>query len=77
MYLADFKESIWKISLWGEIEVITNAMHDTSGNALDRKENLYQSNYFGNTINKISRNGDAKEIAGTGLNGPFGIALKN
>ena len=74
VYVADFGEKVWKVSPWGEVEVLANTLYGASGNAIDPQGVLYQSNFYGNTISKITRDGTVTTYA-EGLNGPVGIAI--
>ena len=77
LFVADFGEKVWKISSQGEVEIYTNRMYGASGNALDAQGNLYQAQYYGNTIVKINRyTGEVSEIANEGLLGPVGLVFK-
>jgi len=76
LFVADFGEKVWKISPWGETEVFSKSMYGSSGNALDAQGNLYQAQYYGNTIVKINRySGEVSEVVHEGLNGPVGLAF--
>ena len=74
VYVADFGEKVWKIDPWGRIEILTDVMYGASGNAIDGSGNLLQSNFRGNSIARISRDGSVTTFA-TGLNGPVGVAV--
>jgi DNA-binding beta-propeller fold protein YncE len=44
-------------------------------NAIDKKGNLLQSNFYGDSITKIDRKGQTKPFVTSGLSGPVGIAI--
>ncbi|MCE7993512.1 MAG: tetratricopeptide repeat protein [Roseivirga sp.] len=78
LFVADFGEKVWKISPLGEVEVFTNTMYGSSGNALDAQGNLFQAQYYGNTIVKVNRyTREVSEVAHKGLVGPVGLAFLN
>src|SRR5207244_11059112 len=49
--------------------------YGASGNAIDHEGNLLQSNFYGDSITKIDRKGQAQPFATSGLSGPVGIAI--
>lgn len=78
LFVADFGEKVWKVSPWGDVSVFSNRMYGSSGNALDQQGNLYQAQFYGNTITKINRyTGEVSEVAHEGLFGPVGLAFQN
>jgi DNA-binding beta-propeller fold protein YncE len=74
IYIADFGETVWRVTPQGEVEKFATGLYGASGNAIDAQGNLLQSNFSGNFISKISRTGDVSTFA-TGLSGPVGIAI--
>ncbi len=75
IYVADFRESVWKVTPDGRASVFATGLYGASGNALDRKGNLYQSSFSGNYVSRIDRFGEHTVVADTGLSGPVGIAI--
>ena len=75
IYVADFGEFVWKITPEGKREVFASGLYGASGNAIDNEGNLLQSNFYGNSITKIDRKGQAKPFVTSGLSGPVGIAV--
>src|SRR5262249_30496952 len=75
VYVADFGESVWKITPEGERQEFASGFYGASGNAIDKEGNLLQSNFYGDSITKVDRKGQAKPFAAMGLKGPVGIAL--
>jgi sugar lactone lactonase YvrE len=73
VYIADFGEKVWRMSPWGDLEVFATGLYGASGNAIDSRGNLLQSNFNGNSISRISRTGEVTTFA-TGFRGPVGIA---
>ncbi len=54
---------------------LSTGMYGSSGNAIDSRGNLLQSNFFANTIVRVGRDGDATTVVKEGLSGPVGIAV--
>ncbi len=75
IYVADFGEYVWKITPEGKRDVFASGFYGASGNAIDNDGNLLQSNFYGNSITKIDRKGEAKPFVTSGLSGPVGIAI--
>ncbi|MEE9206751.1 MAG: hypothetical protein V3U67_00050 [Gemmatimonadota bacterium] len=74
VYVADFGEQVWKISPWGDVELLANTMYGSSGNAVDSRGRLYQANFNANLISRIGRDGSVEEFA-SGFRGPVGLAF--
>lgn len=75
LYVANFRDAVWRISPEGEVETLSRSLYGASGNAVDSRGDLYQASFLGNTITKISRTGEVKPFATEGLDGPVGIAI--
>ena len=75
IYVADFGDFVWKITPEGDRQVFASGLYGASGNAIDNEGNLLQSNFYGNSITRIDRKGQAKPFVTTGLSGPVGIAV--
>jgi DNA-binding beta-propeller fold protein YncE len=75
IYVADFGDFVWKITPEGDRQVFASGLYGASGNAIDNDGNLLQSNFYGNSITRIDRKGQAKPFVTTGLSGPVGIAV--
>jgi len=74
LYVADFGETVWKITMEGERRVFATGLYGSSGNAIDAQGNLLQANFYGDSLTRIDRHGEAKTFA-TGLYGPVGVAV--
>lgn len=74
LYVADFGEKVWKVTPYGDVEVFADSLYGASGNAIDSRGVLYQSNFWANTVSRIERDGTIRTFA-TGLQGPVGIAI--
>ncbi len=75
VYVADFGERVWKVSPFGEVTELATGLYGASGNAVDSHGTLFQANFFGNTISRISRDGTTETFA-AGFNGPVGISIE-
>jgi DNA-binding beta-propeller fold protein YncE len=75
LYVADFGDFVWKITPEGKRQVFASGLYGASGNAIDHDGNLLQSNFYGDSITRIDRKGEAKPFATSGLSGPVGIAI--
>ena len=75
IYIADFGEIVWKFTPEGKRHEFTSGLYGPSGNAIDKQGNLLQSNFYGDSIIKIDRKGQAKAFVTSGLSGPVGIAI--
>lgn len=75
IYIADFGEIVWKLTPEGKRYEFASGLYGSSGNAIDKQGNLLQSNFYGDSITKIDRKGEAKPFVASGLNGPVGIAI--
>lgn len=75
LYVANFRDAVWRVSPEGEAEVLTRSLYGSSGNVVDSRGDLFQSNFFGNSITKIARTGEVTPFASDGLNGPVGLAV--
>jgi DNA-binding beta-propeller fold protein YncE len=75
MYVADFGETVWKVTPEGKRHEFASGLYGASGNAIDKQGNLLQSNFYGDSITQIDRKGQAKTFVTSGLNGPVGIAI--
>lgn len=74
VYVADFGEKVWKVSPWGEVEVLTDEMYGASGNTIDANGDLLQSNFHAGTVARVTRDGTVSTLA-EGLQGPVGLAV--
>src|SRR5216110_2090798 len=75
IYVADFGEIVWKITPEGKRDVFASGLYGASGNAIDHEGNLLQANFYGDSITKIDRKGQAQPFAASGLSGPVGITI--
>jgi DNA-binding beta-propeller fold protein YncE len=74
LYVADFGDTVWKVTMEGERRVFATGLYGASGNAIDAQGNLLQANFYGDSLTKIDRKGEAKTFA-IGLYGPVGVAV--
>ena len=75
IYVSNFHDAVWRITPDGEVTVLSTGMYGSSGNAIDSRGNLLQSNFFANTIVRVGRDGGTTTVATDGLAGPVGIAV--
>ena len=75
IYVADFGDFVWKITPEGERHEFASGLYGSSGNAIDKEGSLLQSNFYGDSITRIDRKGQAKPLITSGLSGPVGIAV--
>ncbi|NNF26686.1 MAG: hypothetical protein HKN73_05685, partial [Gemmatimonadetes bacterium] len=74
IYVADFANTVWRVTPAGEVQVFATGLYGASGNAIDSKGRLIQSNFHGHSLSRISRMGEVSTLA-TGFNGPVGVAI--
>ena len=74
LYVADFGDTVWKITMEGERRIFATGLYGSSGNAIDAQGNLLQANFYGDSITKIDRKGEAQPFA-SGLSGPVGVTV--
>lgn len=72
IYVADFRDNVWRISPWGDTEVFADGLYGASGNTVSADGRLFQSSFHGNKLYEISRTGEKKVIA-RDLGGPVGV----
>ena len=75
VYVADFRNSVWRISPDGTVTGLADGLYGASGNAIGPRGYLYQSSFNGNYVSRISRTGEVETYATENLNGPVGIAV--
>ena len=66
---------VWRIAPSGSSAVFAEGFFGASGNAFDSKGNLLQANIGGNTVSKITPDGDVTLFASEGLQRPVGIVI--
>lgn len=74
-YVADFQNSVWRISPRGDVEHFADGLYGASGNAIGPRGYLYQSSFYGNYVSRISRTGEVERWVERGVDGPVGIAV--
>ena len=75
VYSADFMDTVWRITPDGRVSKFATGLYGPSGNAFDARGVLYQSNFFGNYISRIDRNGQHEVHVDEGLSGPVGVVV--
>ncbi len=77
IYVADFRDFVWKITPEGERQVFGSGLYGASGNVIDNEGNLLQSNFYGDSITRMDRKGQTRPLVTSGLSGPVGIAINS
>ena len=75
VYSADFMDTVWRIRPDGRVTKFATGLYGPSGNFFDPQGHLMQSNFFGNYVSKIDREGRHEIYSEEGLNGPVGITI--
>ena len=75
LYVANFRDAVWRVSPDGEVTELTRSLYGASGNAVDRRGDLYQANFFANSITRIARTGEVTTFVDQGLQGPVGLVF--
>jgi len=75
IYSADFGDIVWRLTPEGERREFASGLYGTSGNAIDHQGMLLQSSFYGDSISRIDRKGQAWPFVTRGLNRPVGIAI--
>lgn len=74
LFVANFHDRVWRIAPDGETRVVSRGMYGASGNTVDARGDLLQSNFNANEVLRISRiTGEVEVFADEGLAGPVGI----
>lgn len=74
IYVADFGETVYKVTPDGRVRVFASGLYGASGNTIDARGRLIQSNFSGNYLSRFDRRGN-EEIVAEGLQGPVGVAV--
>lgn len=74
IYVADFRETVYKVQPDGRVSVLATGLYGTSGNAVGAHGELYQASFNGNYVSRIERDG-THSIFADGLQGPVGVAV--
>lgn len=76
IYVSDFLENIWKLNpVTNQLSEYATGFYGASGAAFDKNGNLFQANFFGGSISRISRSGTVSDYATDGLAGPVGLVF--
>ncbi|MEQ9399710.1 MAG: hypothetical protein RJQ04_11160 [Longimicrobiales bacterium] len=74
VYVADFRNSVWRYTPEGRVEKYADGFYGASGNAIGPRGELYQSSFNGHYVSRIERDGTVRTWVDEGLNGPVGMA---
>jgi sugar lactone lactonase YvrE len=66
---------IWAITPTGEASVFSDQLDGASGSAIDSQGYFYQSNIRGNTVSRLTPDGQATEFVAEGIQTPVGIEV--
>lgn len=75
IYVANFRDAVWRVAPDGKVRLMAGSLYGASGNAIDSRGDLYQANFFANTISRITRDGSVSTYLSDGLAGPVGLAF--
>jgi sugar lactone lactonase YvrE len=75
VYVANFRDAVWRIGPDGSTRLLTDALYGASGNTVNLRGDLFQSNFNANTVTRIRRTGEVETYAAAGLNGPVGLVF--
>lgn len=75
VYIADFRNTLWRMDPDGRVEKFADGFYGASGNAVGPRGEIYQSSFNGNYLSRISRTGEVERWVDEGLSGPVGIAV--
>lgn len=73
IYVADFRETVFKVQPDGRVAVHATGLYGASGNTVGPHGELYQASFTGGYVSRIDRDG-SHEIIADGLQGPVGVA---
>ena len=74
VYIGDFQENIWKLNpVDNELTLHASGLYGASGNTFDKNGNLYQGNFYGQSVSRISRAGQVTTVLAENLDGPVGM----
>ncbi len=66
---------VWKIDAEGEASVLAEGLNGASGSAFGPDGALHQANIRGNSISRISPDGNVSEFTAEGLGSPVGVVF--
>lgn len=75
VYIANFRDAVWRIGPDGSARLLSDALYGASGSAIDARGDLYQANFYANSITRIRRTGEVETFVSDGLSGPVGLTF--
>lgn len=75
IYVSNFGRTLWRVSPDGRVETLISSLQGSSGNAVDRRGNVYQASFVDGRIVRITPGGEISSYAAQGLDGPVGLAV--
>ena len=75
VYVADFGDNVWRVKPDGRVSLFASGFYGASGNTIDSQGNLFQANFYGNSISRVTRTGEHEVYVSEGLQGPVGLVF--
>jgi DNA-binding beta-propeller fold protein YncE len=75
IYVANFREALWRIAPDGTVETLSRALQGPSGVAIDDDGNVLVANFFSHTISKLTPAGEVTMLVSRGPVAPVGLAI--
>ena len=76
LYIADFQERIWKLDPNdNSLSAYASDLYGASGITFDKNGNLFQANFYGHSIFRLSRSGKRDLVLDENVNGPVGMVF--
>ncbi len=76
VYIGDFHEIVWRLNpVDNKLTEFATGLYGASGNTFDKNGNLYQANFYGHSITRLSRSGERTTVLADGLDGPVGMVF--
>lgn len=76
IYTSNFRRKVYRIELDGTVTTFSKAFERASGNTIDDRGELLQSEYGLNRLYRVHENGTRTLITETGLDGPVGVVMQ-
>ncbi len=76
-YVANFSRKVFRIDPDGTVMTLTDRFQQASGNTIDRRGELLQSDYQRNRLFRVHEDGSRTLVTSQGLVGPVGVAVND
>lgn len=73
IYVSNFGASVWRLAPDGRLDLLSNGLRGSSGNAVDRDGSLLQASFVDGRIVRIAPDGKTSDVVSSGLRGPVGL----